>query len=138
MLQRGKKSLITYSLRIVIMPKPQDIFARAPCCHFTCYTGCVITVYNLLLRVPTGLGWGWRDRMYKLPGHGSLEGGWGPGYVACVVIFIQPALAGGPENKFFTKAYPLSMFRVTYGRILSTCTYRYKRMASHRPHIYSC
>jgi hypothetical protein len=121
------------------MPKPQDIFARAPCCHFTWYTGCIITVYSLLLTVPTGLGWGLVGEKVQ------ITGTWQPGRglgarICCMCCDFYPACPcwGDPEKKFFTKAYPLSMSRITYGRILSTCTYRCNRIASHRPHIYSC
>jgi hypothetical protein len=56
-LRQGGGALIIYSLHIVIIPKPKDAFAWAPCCHFTFHICFIITVCSLLLAVPTVRRW---------------------------------------------------------------------------------
>ena len=95
-----------FSFHIGVMPKLKDRFT-APCCHITFHTGCNITVFNLLLSVPTVSRNPSRrqGRMYILLGLASPEGGYKSRYVACIVTLTDPSMLWEQKNSF-TRALP--------------------------------
>ena len=108
LLRQGWETLTFYSLHNVIVPKPKGTFARAPCCHFTFHTGCIITVCNLLFAVPDGrrnprpVGGGevtnYRDAAVR-KGAGVLD------TLHVLWLFAGPLLLGETKN-CFTSAVP--------------------------------
>jgi len=102
------ETLIFYSLHIVIVPKPKGTFSRAPCCHFTFHTGCIITVCNLLLAVPEGR----RNPRPFGRGEGTnyraaavWKGTGGPDTLHLLWLLAGPLLLGEQKNRF-TRALP--------------------------------
>ena len=108
LLRQEGETLIFYSLHIVIVPKPKGTFARAPCCHFTFHTGCIITVCNLLFAVPDGrrnsrpVGGG-EDTNYR--DAAVRKGAVAPDTLHLLWILAWPLLLGEQKN-CFTRALP--------------------------------